>query len=128
MLRAKQKTTGEIVTAYFANKSQAPFYCPECNDPVILKTGTSKVNYFAHVNPLTCKFGAGESESHEKCKMEIFEALQRQPNVRNAALERPLGTNRPDVSAHINGVPVAIEVQTCGRRPRSAARGRRKAT
>jgi type I site-specific restriction-modification system R (restriction) subunit len=26
-------------------------------------------------------------------------------------LERPLGTNRPDVSAHINGVPVAIEVQ-----------------
>ena len=26
-------------------------------------------------------------------------------------LERPLGTNRPDVSAEINGVPVAIEMQ-----------------
>jgi competence protein CoiA len=26
-------------------------------------------------------------------------------------LERPLGTNRPDVSAYINGVPVAIEIQ-----------------
>ena len=43
--------------------------------------------------------------------MEIFEALQRHPAVSNAALERPLGTNRPDVSAYINGVPVAIEVQ-----------------
>ena len=26
-------------------------------------------------------------------------------------MERPLGTNHPDVSAYINGVPVAIEVQ-----------------
>jgi len=43
--------------------------------------------------------------------MEIFRALQRQPGVRNPMLERPLGTNRPDVSADINGVPVAIEVQ-----------------
>jgi len=111
MLRAKQKLTGEIVEAYFANKSQAPFSCPECGDPVMLKTGRTKVNYFAHVNPLACKFGAGESEAHENCKWEIFEALQRQSGVRNAALERPLGTNRPDVSAIINGVLVAIEIQ-----------------
>ena len=31
-------------------------------------------------------------------------ALQKEPHVRNVALERPLGTNRPDVSAEINGV------------------------
>jgi competence protein CoiA len=43
--------------------------------------------------------------------MEIFQALKNDPRVRDVALERPLGTNRPDVSAHINGVPVAIEVQ-----------------
>ena len=35
MLRAKQKSTGEIIEAYFANKSQAPFSCPDCGDPVI---------------------------------------------------------------------------------------------
>jgi competence protein CoiA len=43
--------------------------------------------------------------------MDIFQTLQKEPHVRNVALERPLGTNRPDVSAYINGVPVAIEVQ-----------------
>jgi len=111
MLRAKQKLTGEIVEAYFANKSQAPFYCPDCGDLVLLKSGRTKVNYFAHQNPLACKFNAGESEDHEYCKMQIFEALKQHPAVSNAAVERPLGTNRPDVSAHINGVPVAIEIQ-----------------
>jgi competence protein CoiA len=111
MLCAKRKLTGEIVTAYFANKSQAPFSCPECSDPVILKTGRSKVNYFAHINPLTCLYAENESEAHLRCKLEIFQALQKEPHVSNVALERPLGNNRPDVSAVINGVSVAIEVQ-----------------
>jgi competence protein CoiA len=43
--------------------------------------------------------------------MAIYEALLREPGVTKAALERPLQTNRPDVSAYINGTPVAIEVQ-----------------
>jgi competence protein CoiA len=43
--------------------------------------------------------------------MEIYESLLRQPLVSDAALERPLGSVRPDVSAYFNGVPVAIEVQ-----------------
>ena len=88
MLCAKRKLTGEIVTAYLSSKSQGPFRCPDCGDEVILKAGKRTVN-----------------------KMEIFMALQKEPHVRTVALERPLGTNRPDVSAEINGVPVAIEVQ-----------------
>src|SRR5579862_6867530 len=84
MLRAKQKLTGEIIEAYFANKAQAPFYCPDCGDMVLLKTGRTKVNYFAHVNPLTCQFNTGESEAHENCKMQIFEALKQHPRVSNA--------------------------------------------
>jgi competence protein CoiA len=111
MLCAKQKLTGEIVTAYFANKSQAPFSCPECGDPVILKSGKSRVSYFAHENPLACLYAENEGDDHRRCKIEIFLALQRAPHVRNVMLEHPLGTNRPDVSAEINGVPVAIEVQ-----------------
>jgi competence protein CoiA len=43
--------------------------------------------------------------------MEIFNALQNAPGVRNVALELSLGAVRPDVSAVINGVPVAIEIQ-----------------
>lgn len=55
--------------------------------------------------------GFPESEAHKRCKLAIYEALLRQANVTKVRLERPLGTNRPDVSSYINGVPVAIEVQ-----------------
>lgn len=111
MLCARQKSTGEIITAYLASKTNAPFFCPECGDEVILKTGTEKVNYFAHKNPLVCRDDANESAEHRQCKFEIYQALLRQPNVDKAAMERPLGSNRPDVSAYINGSPVAIEIQ-----------------
>jgi competence protein CoiA len=121
MLCAKQKLTGKIVTAYFANKSQAPFSCPECGDPVILKSGKSRVNYFAHENPLACRYAENESDAHRRCKMEIYEALLRQPGARNVALERALETVRPDVSAEINGVPVAIEVQMSSLSPETIA-------
>jgi competence protein CoiA len=111
MLSAKRKSDGEIVTAYFSSKSHAPFICAQCGDEVVLKCGRNRINHFAHVNPLACKEATGESEIHRRCKMEIFEALRQMPGVHSAVLERPLGSVRPDVSAYINGVPVAIEVQ-----------------
>jgi competence protein CoiA len=111
MLCAKRKSDGQTVTAYMESKTNAPFFCLVCGDEVVLKTGSTKVNYFAHKNPLVCRFDANESAEHRQCKMEIYQALLRQPNVEKAAMERPLGTNRPDVSAIINGVPVAIEIQ-----------------
>lgn len=111
MLSAKRKSNGQTVTAYFESKSNAPFLCLQCNEEVILKTGRFRVNHFAHANPIACKYAEGESEAHRRCKMEIYLALRKEPNVRNVVLERPLETVRPDVSAEINGVHVAIEVQ-----------------
>lgn len=121
MLCARQNLTGEIVTAYFANKSQAPFFCPECGDPVILKCGRLRVAYFAHETPVACRNAENESDVHRRCKMEIFLALQKQPHVRNVMLERPLGTNRPNVSAEIGGVQVAVEVQISSLSPETIA-------
>lgn len=111
MLSARRKSDGQTVTAYFERKTNGPFACLECQEEVILKSGRNRVNHFAHANPIACKFAEGESDLHRKCKMEIFEALQRMPNVCDATLERPLGSVRPDVSAYIDDVPVAIEVQ-----------------
>jgi competence protein CoiA len=111
MLSAKRKSDGQTVAAYFESRSNGPFVCLECNGEVILKTGRTKVNHFAHANPIACKFATGESEEHRRCKLEIFQALRKEPGVSNVALESPLGTVRPDVSAYIHGVPVAIEVQ-----------------
>jgi competence protein CoiA len=111
MLSAKRKSDGQTVTAYFESKANGPFACLQCREEVILKSGRNRVNHFAHANPIVCKFAEGESETHRRCKMEIFQALQKTPGVRDVMLERPLGENRPDVSAFIGGVPVAIEVQ-----------------
>jgi competence protein CoiA len=111
MLSAKRKSDGQTVAAYFESVRNGPFVCLQCNEEVILKPGRRRVNHFAHANPIACKFAEGESEAHRRCKMEIYEALLKTPGVRDAALERPLGTVRPDVSAYINRVPVAIEVQ-----------------
>ena len=111
MLSAKRASDGQTVTAYFESKGRGPYLCLDCGEEVALKTGPKRINHFAHVNPLSCRNGEGESEAHRRCKMEIFEALRRQPNVHDCQLERPLGTVRPDVSALINSVPVAIEVQ-----------------
>jgi len=111
MLSAKRKSDGQIVTAYMESKRNAPFLCLECNEEVILKTGRTRVNHFAHANPIACKFAEGESDTHRRCKLEIYIALQKEAGVSNLALERPFGNVRPDVSAVIPGVPVAIEVQ-----------------
>ena len=110
MLSARRKSDGQTVHAYFESKANAPFYCLVCGDPVILKTGKNKINHFAHEN-FACQYAEGESDTHRRCKIEIYKALLRAPNVHDVALERPLDTVRPDVSAYINGVKVAIEVQ-----------------
>jgi competence protein CoiA len=111
MLSARRISDGHTVTAYLESKKNGPFACLECGDTVALKTCKSRINHFAHVDLQPCQFARGESDTHRKCKTEIYEALSRQPNVTDVVLERVLGTVRPDVSAFINGIPVAIEVQ-----------------
>lgn len=111
MLSAKRRLDGQVVTAYLESKANAPFACVECGEEVMLKAGRNRINHFAHVNPIACKFQTGESDDHRHCKMEIYLALRDAPGVTDVALERPLAANRPDVFAVIRGVPVAIEVQ-----------------
>jgi competence protein CoiA len=111
MLSARRKADGQIVAAYFESKANAPFVCLDCKEEVILKIGRRRLNHFAHANPIACKFAEGESETHRRCKLEIYQSLLQIPGVRNVALERALGEVRPDVSAEIFGVPVAIEIQ-----------------
>ena len=111
MLSARRQSDGATVLAYFERPGNAPFLCLECNQEVILKSGARRVNHFAHASRIPCPFAQGESDEHRKCKLEIYEALLREPGVENVALERSLGPVRPDVSATIRGTPVAIEVQ-----------------
>jgi competence protein CoiA len=78
---------------------------------VTLRRGGIIAPHFAHKPPVTCEYGTGESEEHRRCKISIYEALIKHPLVKKCEMERDLGAVRPDVSAYINKVAVAIEVQ-----------------
>ena len=102
---------GQKVAAWEVEKRDGPFICFCCKQIVRLRRGDIKAPHFAHVPPVTCEYGTGESEAHRRCKIALYESLVSDPRVKRCEMERNLGTVRPDVSAYINDVPVAIEVQ-----------------
>ncbi|MBI3398175.1 MAG: hypothetical protein HZB81_07660 [Deltaproteobacteria bacterium] len=102
---------GNRCKAWLTEKPECPFYCPKCQEAVILKKGRIKAHHFAHKPPVTCQYGTGESQKHWKAKKAIYEALVDHPHCKKCDLERMLDGVRPDVSLYINNVPVAIEFQ-----------------
>lgn len=111
MLTALRESDGQKLGAWEADKRDRPFVCFCCQRVVTLKQGGILAPHFAHRPPVVCEYGTGESEAHRRCKLAIYETLSADPRVTKCELERNLGTIRPDVSAYIGGVPVAIEVQ-----------------
>lgn len=111
MLCAIRQSDNKKVLARDESKSNKPFFCPICSDEAILKKGTVKVHHFAHKPPVTCEYGRGEAEEHRMCKMEIFEGLKEHRRFRDVELEKGMGTVRPDVSALMDDIPIAVEVQ-----------------
>ena len=111
MLTATIQVSGQKVAAWEVERGDGPFRCFCCRQTVRLRKGEIKAPHFAHVPPFSCEYGTGESEAHRRCKIALYENLHAHPHVRKCEMERDLGTVRPDVSAYINDVPVAIEVQ-----------------
>lgn len=97
--------------AWETEKSQGPFYCPECKGELILKKGNVREHHFAHRPPIACQYGSGESEIHYRAKRELFTSLSAHPLCKKCELERRLGGVRPDISLYIKNHPVAIEIQ-----------------
>jgi competence protein CoiA len=111
MLVALGKPNNAPILAHLAQKPDGPFHCPDCGVPVVLKRSRVRTDHFAHTRSELCAYSAGESDDHRRCKFEIYQTLLKHPGVESVLLEQPLGSARPDVSAAINGVPVAIEIQ-----------------
>jgi competence protein CoiA len=111
MLTAARQLSGQKVAAWEVERSEGPFLCFCCQQTVTLRKGEIKAPHFAHMPPVTCEYGIGESEAHRRCKLALYEGLSADPRVSKCEMERDLGTVRPDVSAYINDVAVAIEVQ-----------------
>jgi competence protein CoiA len=111
MLSGIQNANNSKVFARNVTKADAPFSCPGCHGELTVKKGNIKTHHFAHKPPFNCSRGQGETEAHRKCKEEIYLSLLARQNVSNADMEVDIGTSVADVFCHINGAPVAIEIQ-----------------
>jgi competence protein CoiA len=111
MLTARRRSDQETAVAWLETRDRLPWECPACRSEVSLKKGMIRVHHFAHRPPVTCEYGAYETEQHRRCKKAIHDLLAVHPRVTDCRLERDVGAARPDVSARIDGEFVAIEVQ-----------------
>ncbi|WP_057774196.1 competence protein CoiA [Cytobacillus dafuensis] len=93
-------------------RKKESFYCPECEEEVILKIGSKRIPHFAHKKDASCSESyERESEYHLKGKLRLFEWLnslgltpQLEPFYKEIS-------QRPDVGFMHNGVHYAIEFQ-----------------
>jgi len=118
MLSAVTKN-GQLITLASLSKreihdlrSKDSFYCPACNNEVIVKAGDITIPHFAHLKSQHCpEKGGGEGEYHYRGKLLLYEwFLQQQIDVE---LEPylPQIHQRPDLLLRIKDRMIAIEYQ-----------------
>lgn len=66
------RKNNQYVNAFDA-KRRGKYYCPQCDESVILKRGKSRVAHFAHSANSKCMFSEGESYEHLLGKQQLFE-------------------------------------------------------
>ncbi|WP_170289643.1 competence protein CoiA [Cytobacillus depressus] len=88
------------------------FFCPECDERVILKVGTKKMPHFAHQKGSACSESyERESEYHLKGKIALFEWLQEQGVESSLESFDKKIAQRPDIGFNFEGARYAIEYQ-----------------
>src|SRR5690625_1073897 len=120
MLQAKTKD-GELITPaklsrqQLARKRSETFFCPVCEERVILKAGQQVIPHFAHVSNQICPTSSGgEGPYHEQGKLVLYEWLTKQNLEVQLEAYIPEIKQQPDLLITINQRKIAIEFQ-CSR-------------
>jgi competence CoiA-like predicted nuclease len=120
---AIRKKTGVRISANVAEKADAPFVCPRCWTPAIVRKdrGGGRREHFAHFAPLTPIVPHEETEIHQAAKNEICEALKEVFPNGDWRVERTIHSYekngvkipelRPDVSGYLGSQRIVIETQ-----------------
>ncbi|WP_096270280.1 competence protein CoiA [Paucisalibacillus globulus] len=121
MLQAKLKN-GKLITLFQYSKMEIEnlrenqqFYCPSCNEQVIIRAGSKTIAHFAHQSITNCYSSeGGEGPYHEKGKLMLYNWLLGQGL--NVSLEEYISSikQRPDILLRIRDKKIAIEYQ-CAR-------------
>lgn len=120
MLQAKTKDGTLVIPAQLTRNEidswrQETFYCPVCQERVILKAGPRVMPHFAHYSTKNCPSAkGGEGPYHERGKLILYDWLKRQhiPVLLEPYL--PSIQQQPDILITIKQKKIAIEFQ-CSR-------------
>jgi len=118
MLQAKTKD-GTLITPAKLSRQQLEryrsenFYCPVCDERVILKAGQQVIPHFAHFSHKVCPTSSGgEGPYHEQGKLILYEWLSKQNLKVQLEAYIPDIKQQPDLLVTINRRKIAIEFQS----------------
>lgn len=122
MLQARLKSGKYIIPALYPKSDllqlragEESFYCPVCDEKVILRVGEKVVAHFAHTANVNCPSrGGGEGAYHEQGKLQLYEWLLRQGLSVELEAYMPEINQRPDILLHHGERRIVLEYQ-CSR-------------
>ncbi|WP_368654566.1 competence protein CoiA [Ornithinibacillus sp. 4-3] len=132
MLQAKTNTGELIMLTPFSRKEidvlrrKESFYCPVCDEQVIIKAGKQVIPHFAHRHKSNCYLQeGGEGAYHEAGKLQLYHWLQQQRLPVKLEHYLPEINQRPDLFLEFNNRRIVIEFQ-CARVPIEQIQARNK--
>ncbi len=93
-------------------RKEETFYCPQCEEEVVLKVGTKRTPHFAHTPQTRChlQFAEGESEEHLRGKLQLYHFFRQHSFVELEPLLKTI-QQRPDLLVKWQKKRYAIEFQ-----------------
>ncbi|MFC0524765.1 competence protein CoiA [Pontibacillus salicampi] len=90
------------------------FFCPVCEQPLVIKAGSTMVPHFAHRRGAFCTESlGGEGPYHEQGKIQLYQWLKKQGYSVELEVYLPQLQQRTDLLLTLNGRRIAIEYQCC---------------
>lgn len=95
-------------------REKVRFYCPQCDERVLLKIGEVKIPHFSHFKQTTCRslFAEGESVTHLAGKQQLYTFFRKQKKL-NVQLEPFIKelAQRPDLLIDTKAGQIPVEFQ-----------------
>ncbi|MFC7062804.1 competence protein CoiA [Halobacillus seohaensis] len=107
-------------------KKQTTFYCPICNEALIIRLGNTMTPHFAHLPSSQCEMKQrGESDYHDSGKWLLYQWLKNQGYDVKVEAYVPEIKQRPDLLFTVNDKRIAVELQ-CATIPTDQVESRTK--
>ncbi|MFS0752171.1 competence protein CoiA family protein [Oceanobacillus sp. 1P07AA] len=92
-------------------QNKEPFYCPNCNSKLIIRSGRKVIPHFSHLPNSICRHGNGEGMYHEMGKYLLYQWLSDQNIEVDLEVYFPQINRRADLVINVLNKVIIIEFQ-----------------